>query len=221
MSLKPLIIAPAPWTLRGNGYIFLYRFSKEFIEKQGFLNDFHKNARYKGIIGSVMLVDYHTSEVGAYKELLFIPGLFNFGKKTGFNISKIYVSTYESVYNGIQNWGIPKELADFTVEQKASNHTHFALKNEQTPFFEVDINSYGIPFYINTALFPFNFYQPLENKTLLTQPNGKGWAKLCKLSNLKVDSDFFPDISTQRPLACMAVRNFTMKFPPAKNIELG
>ncbi|MCU0438408.1 MAG: acetoacetate decarboxylase family protein [Raineya sp.] len=220
MMPQPSIVAPAPWTLRGNGYIFLYRFSKEFIEQQGFLKDFHQKATFKGMIGSVMLVDYHTSEVGGYKELLFIPGLFNFGKKTGFNISKIYVSTYESVYNGIQNWGIPKELADFTISQNSENQSHFEVKTSQKTFFQADIKSYGIPFYINTALFPFNFYQPLEDKTLLTQPQGKGWAKLCKLKNLQVDSTLFPDISTQRPLVCMAVRNFTMKFPVAKNIAL-
>ena len=106
------LIAPAPWQLTGNAYIMVYKFSKEFVEEQGFLEDWQKDA-FEGYLGTVMLVNYETSGVGPYFELLFIPGMFDFEGKNYFSISKIYVSSDDSVYNGIKNWGIPKEQAEY------------------------------------------------------------------------------------------------------------
>jgi len=213
---KPTLIAPAPWKLQGKGYILLYRFSKDFVEKQGFLTDFHQKHTFKGIIGAVMLVDYNSSPVGAYQELLFIPGLFRFQDATAFNISKIYVSTYESVYNGIENWGIPKELAKFNIEKQNNGYERFEAFFEEKTFFKADLKPFGLPFYVNTAWFPFWFYQPLREQVLVTHPQGKGWAKLCKIKNLQIDSHYFPDVSKQKLLAAIAVPRFTMYFPVPK-----
>lgn len=64
-----------------------------------------------------------TSGVGPYRELLFIPGAFHINGRYTFSIPKIYVSTETSVNSGIKNWGIPKEVADFTVEDQADGST--------------------------------------------------------------------------------------------------
>ncbi|GAB4126542.1 MAG: hypothetical protein OHK0045_01340 [Raineya sp.] len=210
---KPTLIAPAPWTLQGKGYILLYRFSKEFVERQGFLTNFHKQYEFRGIIGAVMLVDYGSSPVGGYQEILFVPGMFRFAQTTAFNISKIYVSTYESVYNGIKNWGIPKELATFSLEKQSNGFERFEVFRDGKNFFRADLKSFGLPVYVNTAWFPFRFYQPLGEQVLLTKPHGKGWAKFCKAKNIQVNASFFPDISTQKLLAAMLVPHFTMSFP--------
>ncbi len=79
-------IACAPWKLTGNGYILLYRFTKAFVAEHGFLADFQKE-KFVSSWGAVMLVDYQSSPVGPYHELLFIPGLFSFNKKKVFSIS--------------------------------------------------------------------------------------------------------------------------------------
>lgn len=217
---KPTLIAPAPWKLQGKGYILLYQFSKDFVEKQGFLTDFHKQHEFKGIIGAVMLVDYRSSPVGRYQELLFIPGMFRFGGATAFNIAKIYVSTYESVYNGIENWGIPKELATFSIAKQADKFERFGVAYEGNPFFKADLKPFALPIYINTAWLPFHFYQPSDKKILVTHPQGKGWARFCKVKNLQVNERFFPDISKQKLLAAMCVSNFTMNFPSPKILHL-
>src|SRR6187549_840298 len=110
------IKAPAPWTLTGDGYIFVYKFSQDFVRSQGLIPPFLQGA-YRGGFGAVMLVDYHTSGVGAYRELLFIPGVFEVNGKNYYSITKIYVSTMASVVNGQENWGIPKEVADFDIQR--------------------------------------------------------------------------------------------------------
>jgi acetoacetate decarboxylase len=64
-----------------------------------------------------------TSGVGPYKELLFIPGVFHINGRYTYSISKIYVSTEASVRSGIENWAIPKEVADFTIEDQDDGST--------------------------------------------------------------------------------------------------
>jgi acetoacetate decarboxylase len=73
-----------------------------------------------------MLVDYEQSPVGPYQELLFIPGRFQFGRRRYYMVTQIYVSTQVSVENGQENWGIPKQLAQFhfeTVDERVKQFT--------------------------------------------------------------------------------------------------
>jgi acetoacetate decarboxylase len=71
-----------------------------------------------------------TSGVGPYQELLFIPGLFHIDGRYTFSISKIYVSTEASVRSGIENWAIPKELADFKIDTQDDGSTLYRSANQ-------------------------------------------------------------------------------------------
>jgi hypothetical protein len=204
-------IACAPWKLTGSGYILLYRFTKAFVAEHGFLADFQKEKFVSGW-GAVMLVDYQTSPVGPYHELLFIPGLFSFNKKKVFSISKIYVSTQSSVINGIENWGIPKELADFHWRKKQISD-HIAISKDGVSFFEADFIKRRICFPISTTILPLTIVQAHKNRLMLTKPKSSGMAYLAKLQNIKVNSDFFPDLTKVKPLLVLRVENFKMEFP--------
>jgi len=208
----PSIIAPAPWELTGNGYILLYRFPKEFIKKSGFLAGY-QDISYKGLLGSMMLVDYHTTPVGPYRELLFIPGLFEMMDKYTFSISKIYVSDENSVWNGIENWGIPKELSDFDVQTLDDHTEKISLMKEGKPFFEATIRRGNFSFPLTTAFFPLRITQQLGSDWILTKPSAKGKAYFGKLTNIKINAELFPDIEPLKPVAALAVKDFQMIFP--------
>jgi Acetoacetate decarboxylase (ADC) len=212
MNTESLIVAPAPWTLTGNGIILLYRFPRKWIEENGFLADYQQDA-FKGIVGSVMLVDYHSSPVGSYRELLFIPGYFKLGGKNTFSISKIYVSSQESVWNGINNWGIPKELANFTVEQPDKRTKLFSASLNDQSFFEATVKSGRFSFPFSSALFPLNITQRLGQDLLLTKPSAKGKAYFADIQDIKINASLFPDLSSLKPLAALVVEDFEMKFP--------
>ncbi len=214
-SMESLRLSPAPWKLQGEGYILLYRFNKDFAKTNTFLSEYYVS-KYWGVVGSVMWVDYHTSGVGAYQELLFIPAMFDFSKEKAFHISKIYVSTADSVYNGIENWGIPKELADFEINTLNKNTKSVKASLQSNSFFQMQVRSFGFLFPISTSLFPFTFYQDLRGKTLITKPKGRGWGRLCRIEQIQVDSKFFPDISLFKPLLAIEVKNFQLEFPPAQ-----
>lgn len=144
-------IAPAPWTLHGDGLVLLAHFPEAFVREHGFLAKYQRDG-YRGYIGAVMLVDYHTSGVGPYRELLFIPGLFNLAGQTTFSISKIYVSTRDSVWNGIENWGIPKELADFNLTTLPDGTRVFEVSQRGRLFFSARAKPWSVRFPVTTKL---------------------------------------------------------------------
>ncbi|KAM0787840.1 hypothetical protein ACM66B_003893 [Microbotryomycetes sp. NB124-2] len=119
--------SPAPWQLEGQAWVFFTHqpFSTRPVAlPEGAYSPFELGTtfdlsdRFHGGTGAVMLVRYTHSPVGAYDELLYVPGYFSFtaqGEETVYRhvITRIYVSTAASVKNGRSNWGIPKHLANF------------------------------------------------------------------------------------------------------------
>ncbi len=200
---------PAPWTLRGEGIILLFRFKKEWVTKAGNLPE-HLEGKFKGGFGYVMLVDYQESPVGPYRELLFIPG--KFGKEKLQAITTIFVDSEASTVNGRANWAIPKQTADFNWQkEKGLDKVEVSLNGKQV--FRASIRSGGISFPMNTALLPIRLRQELEDQVLFTQPEGKGWGKLALIQDLEVDPQLFPDIRGIKPLLALKVSPFTLTFP--------
>lgn len=204
-------IAPAPWNLTGDAYIVVYKFSKGFVQEYGFLTDYQQD-RFLGYVGTVMLVDYKTSGVGPYRELLFIPGMFTFNWKKMFSISKIYVSSRESVYNGIENWGIPKEYAVFDWQTNMDGTENISVKIDGKEFFKITIKKGFLSFPLTTSILPLTVVQKLRKDLIITNPTAKGKATLASIKSIEVDKNFFPDLSKVFPLITMKVKDFEMNF---------
>jgi hypothetical protein len=218
--MTPEIKAPAPWSLTGSGYIFVYKFAKDFVRTQGFVPPFLEG-RYRGGFGAVMLVDYHTSDVGGYRELLFIPGVFDFGGKNYYSITKIYVSTMASVVNGRENWGIPKELADFDIQRLDEHSEQIRASANGVNFFDTTLIAEKlVRLPINTGWLPIKqtLVQQGNDKLLLTTPSGRGVAQLATIVDMQADGGCFPDIAYVKPLAAVKVTNFGMMFPVAEEL---
>ena len=206
---------PAPWDLHGKGYIFIYRFKKDFAEKYGNVPDFLQG-RFAGGFGSVMLVDYEQSDAGPYGELLFIPGKFTCGGKKLDTISKIYVSTEESVENGRENWGIPKEKADFSFEKISDGTEKITVSVRGRTAAAFTIESGKLSFPVSTKLLPFPLVQQYAGKRYFTNFFGKGKGHLAKVKDMSIDPALFPDVSVCRPLAVIRVDPFDITFPKAE-----
>lgn len=204
----------APWNLKGKGYILVYKFKKEFVEKYGNVPEFLKD-KYSGGFGSVMLVDYTESNAGPYGELLFIPGKFKFKGKKLDTISKIYVSTMESVVNSRNNWGIPKEQGDFEFEKlnEHTEHIHISAAGKKVAEFKFRSGTMAFP--VSTKLLPFPLVQEYEDKYYYTSFYGKGIGKLAKMEEISINPELFPDISLCKPIAVIKVEPFSITFPEA------
>jgi len=208
-----------PWKLTGNGYIFIFNFPRQFVEKYGFIPDYLKG-KYRGGLGAVMLVDYHTSPVGPYQEALFVPGLFEHEGRRLYSITKIYVSSIESVLDGQDNWGIPKELANFAITPLSSTVERFRMSHEQRTFIDVTLKSQPFQMPANLRWLPVRpgLIQHYQGKDIITRPVGKGRVGLTRLEDACVDPIGFPDFSQLRPLVAVRASNFTLEFPIPKII---
>ncbi len=200
---------PAPWTLRGEGIILLFRFKKSWVDQAANLPEYLQQ-KFRGGFGYVMLVDYQESPVGPYKELLFIPE--KFGEEKLKSITTIFVDSDASTLNGRANWAIPKQTADFHWQkEKGLDRVDVTLNGK--PVFQASIRSGGISFPMNTGLLPIRLRQELEDQVLFTQPEGKGWGKLARIQEVEVDTQLFPDIRGIKPILAMKVSPFTLTFP--------
>ncbi len=213
-------IALAPWELTGEGFILVYKFQKGFVDKNCFL-DHYQADNFVGGLGTVMCVNYQTSNVGPYLELLFIPGVINLKTlnlakiKSGFTISKIYVSTRDSVENGINNWGIPKQLADFQWNELADNQVEVKISIDGKVFFYAIFKRKSFKFPITTSIIPLKIIQKIGNKYFQTKPTAKGKSSFAKLKKLEIEGNFFPKIESYKPLIVTNISNFKMVFPEA------
>jgi len=211
-DLKVYKQAPAPWKLQGEGIILTYKFSRNWVETHGDLPE-HLKGKFTGGLGFLMLVNYQNSPVGPYKELLFIPGKFSpYGKQT---ITKIYVSSEVSTQNGHANWGIPKETLPITWE-KSGGKELIQIKDGEKIAFSCEVTTGKIPFPISTSLLPIDLHQLWDGVDFFTRPYGHGWGKRANIKNLQINSDYFPDLSSQKPLFAVKIAPFRIKFPQAK-----
>ncbi|MDJ0837049.1 MAG: acetoacetate decarboxylase family protein [Acidobacteriota bacterium] len=206
---------PAPWTLHGNGYILLFRFSRAFLEQHA--PRFPDHTGRLGLrIGCVILVDYTASNAGPYRELLLIPGLFHYGRRRHPTISNIYVSTWDSIVNGHVNWGIPKVHADFHIEAEADGSRRVQVSRENKPFVSLHLRSRGPRIPVHTALAPKGLrtvVQPYRGRFYRTCLSGSGRIQPTRLLAAEVDDALFPDFTDSKLLAAVRVTDFTLRFP--------
>jgi hypothetical protein len=216
MELVPDIIAPAPWQLEGTGVIWCYRLPKAFNQKYGFMAPY-QDASYLAGIGAVMYVNYASSGVGPYQELLFIPGLFRMKGKLTFSISKIYVSSYDSVWNGRENWGIAKERAVFDRQTNKLGGMEIGVSREGQTFFEAQIQPKGPRFPLYPWLFSWLKLTQLKGPDLLlTKPMLEGHAQRATNKLQASDPRLFPPVQQLNPFLTLYIPDFKMVFPEAQ-----
>ncbi len=211
---------PAPWHLKGRGYILLYRFHPNDGREDPFLSE-KMTGRYRGGRAALMVVDYEESDAGPYRELLFIPGRVEYGGRRGrpFTISRIFVSTWESVVNGRKNWGIPKDRADFDWNRTGRSEEEISVTEDGGPVFSARLKRCGLPFPVHTALMPFPLVQEVGNppeSALYTQFSGRGWGRLALVEDVQVNTELFPGLAARKPWLAIRVEPFRITFPTAE-----
>lgn len=212
-------LAPAPWQLKGSGYVLALRMPDTMTDQQYFVTDSLKGKR-KGNLAILMFVDYTESDVGPYHELLFIPGMFRFNNSYNRSISRIFVSSQTSVINGNINWGIPKDRCDFDVEYGKREDNIRLTAVDGTVFAELTLRPsrmFRIP--TNTRFVPRKFRtlgQHRDGHQYLYSPQSKGHAKPATLVSARFNPDYFPDITLGKVVSCMRITDFEMVFPVAE-----
>jgi hypothetical protein len=209
--------AKAPWDMTGDAYVLMLKMPEGMLDTQCFVPDSLMGLRL-GSPSQVMYVDYKSSPVGPYKELLFMPGKFRFGKKVCKTISKIFVSTRESVVNGVENWGIPKTLARFETRTTPDGHERILVSAEDLVFADLTFSVYSFAFPYSDGWVPERFKamaQPYQGKIYFYAPTTRATIKRARLRKSRIDARLFPDISQGKPLQCVRLQAFRMHIPAA------
>lgn len=211
---------PAPWTLYGHAFAFLISMPEDDLRDRCFIHP-DPSMKRKGRLSVFMYVNYASSDVGAYHELMFIPARYDYGCAAGWTIGKIYVSSMESLVNGRENWGIPKELAEFDCSISHGGSELMQARSGNTTFAKMEFVPFGPSFPVTSSLVPA-FLRTLahrHNGALNTvAPNLRCTARLGKISRMEFNQEFFPDLTRGRIILGGYLGNFTFVFPPARII---
>ncbi len=165
-----------------------------------------------------MLVDYHRSDAGPYRELLFTPGQFEINGQRFYSITKIYVSTWASVVNGRQNWGIPKEFADFNLTSQPDGSTRVQVSQNGQDFADFVLKTGRLSLPVTTAIIPAALRTLIEmwdEKTYFTTPNGHGQVRPARLVKGQINPSYFPNVTQFQPVAGFRASCFNLEFPIA------
>lgn len=209
--------AKAPWRLTGDAYVVALKMPDKVLDEQSFVPESLKGRRL-GSHSRMIYVDYKNSPVGPYRELLFDPGRFLFEKRPCRTISRIFVSTPESVVNGLENWGIPKRIAEFETQTLANGWEHITVSAEGAAFAELTFSTvrFGVPF--SDRWLPATFRvtaQHYREQCYIYAPITRAKMKMGRLRESKIDPRMFPDISRGRFALCVRLENFRMRIPAA------
>jgi hypothetical protein len=206
---------PAPWHLTGTGIVLVMRLSKSWKQRYG-LSD------YKGLIASLCLVNYQTSPVGPYQEILLIPGTLANPKGKHLSIDRIFVDSEQSVLGGQINWGIPKQMAMFNWQDDGKT-IDISVEHQGLSCFSCQVKRRGPSFPIYEAMLPITIYQYRDQKHYWTKPKAKGRAKFASVLSIGGFMDDkhigFPDLSSQTIIAASVIDQFTMRFPEAVTLQ--
>jgi hypothetical protein len=176
-----------------------------------------------------MIVDYQSSPVGPYRELLAIPGRFaptreivdrGVPDRRRATITHISVSSRESVLGGRRNWGLPKQQADIEIRPASSRSDYVEVHIGETVIFRAALHAGGIPFPVITNLLPFPLFQVRAETAYLTDFRGVGVGHVGGIDVLDVADGSFPDIREVGGLRVFRIDSFTVTFPPARVFPL-
>jgi hypothetical protein len=168
-----------------------------------------------------MYVDYAESGCGPYRELLFIPGAFpcDDGRRH-LSISRILVSTWDSVVNGRNNWGIPKDRADFEVRQDGRDEV-VRVTSDGRELCELRLATlrFAPPLPVHSGIVPAalrTMAQRFRGNSYYYAPEARGRVRPGRLVSWRFDSALFPDLSGAAVAAALRVESFRMTFPVAR-----
>jgi hypothetical protein len=217
-SLPDVTRVPAPWSLRGHAWLVALRLPAGDPARTAFVPP-ELRGTVKSAFSVLMCVAYDEAPCGPYRELLFIPGTMNFGDARHPSISRILVSTWDSVVNGRSNWGIPKDRADFEwVRSAGCDNWRVARDGRELCALEFSAAT-GVRLPLRSSWVPRSLgtlAQRLDGRTYYYRPAATGGLRLCRLRRWRFDPELFPDLSRATVLTALRIEDFNMVFPVAR-----
>jgi hypothetical protein len=212
-------LVPAPWSLRGHAWIVVLRLPREAGARHAWVPAGQRSTLVAPL-SCLMFVDYAASPCGPYREILFVPGAMRFPDgRLHASISRILVSTWDSVVNGRRNWGIPKDRADFEIVRTAErDRLSVAQAGAEICRLEFEPPA-GVRLPLSTSWLPerwLTLAQLHEGRAYYYRPEARGSLRTCRLLHWQFDPLRFPDLNLATVIASLRIEDFRMEFPVAR-----
>lgn len=209
--------APAPWALQGAGWILLMELPEAVRQDTRHVPQPLRGLPLDGP-SIVMFVDYADSPAGPYRELLYIPGRVQFPDgRRAWSVTRIYVSSWDSVVNGRSNWGIPKDRADFDCDSSGRSERIRVTTGDRL-IASLELERRGPAWPVHAGLLPAAFRRVVQyhgGHRFELVPEARGRAGLARLKNATSDHDLFPALDEGQVRMALHVPRFRLCFPPA------
>lgn len=210
--------APAPWQLKGSGYVLALWMPRDVLDHGSFIPPQTPRVG-RGRLAIAMFVDYQSSDVGPYHELLYIPGKLRFAKDDArMSITRIFVSSEASVVNGRLNWGIPKDRCDFAVTSSGPRDRIALRSDDGRDFAKLELEAFGPRLPAPMSWTPRSWRtlsQVRDARRFTYVPDANGHFRFARVREWRFDSQTFPDLARGRILAALKITDFSMRFPVA------
>lgn len=219
-TLPEVPLKPAPWSLQGQGWVVALKLPAGAQARDAFLPA--ELAGQGAGMSLLMFVDYAQSDCGPYHELLFIPGASPFPDgRRHLTISRILVSTWDSVVNGRRNWGIPKDRADFAVSYgiDGSRTDRIIVRDGDRTMADLTLKSWPVSLPVFAGIVPEamrTLAQRHGASDYYYAPSSRGWIRPGKIVSWHFDPALFPDLTGARVIAALKIPSFRMTFPVAR-----
>lgn len=221
-SLPSVPLVPAPWNLRGHAWLVAMRLPSDDPARTSFVAP-GLQGTLKAAFSVLMCVVYDEAPCGPYRELLFIPGTMNFGDARYPSISRILVSTWDSVVNGRRNWGIPKDRANFDWARGDDGDRWRVTADDGRELCAIEFTApSGLRLPLRSAWTPGRFgtlAQRLDGRTYYCQPEARGSMRLCRVRHWQFEPTLFPDLARATVFSSLRIEDFQMTFPVARIVD--
>ncbi|MBJ7472387.1 MAG: acetoacetate decarboxylase family protein [Solirubrobacteraceae bacterium] len=199
-------LVPAPWALSGQAVVLLLRATARRGGTPGLAGRF----------SAVAFVDYATSGVGPYRELLHVPRVTRWSDAIGPTVAGIWVTTQASVVSGNHNWGLTKKLARIERERVGGGRPeHWIAEDEAGELGSLVHRPWGVPVPVGKPRAGGRLLQRRDGFAWATPVSVFGLARPTSVWDVKLDADRVTDLERHRIVAAFSITSGRMGFHAA------
>jgi hypothetical protein len=195
------VVTPAPWLLTGRGLVLLLA-ARSRVQGRGLAGRF----------SAVAFVDYESSDVGPYRELLHVPYVARLGDAVGPMVDHIWVTLRDSAVSGNANWGLSKTVADIERVSRPDGCDHWTASDDDGHLGTVTHRPFGPPLPVGKPRGLGRLVQARGGERFQTPVGVRGLVRPTRVVEASLDGSRVADLSTRRIVAAVSITHGTMTF---------
>lgn len=195
------VVTPAPWLLTGRGLVVVLS-ARGPVKGRGVV----------GRISAVALVDYESSDVGPYRELLHVPHLTRLADAVGPTVDHIWVTLHASAISGNENWGLTKTVADIERTAEPDGLERWTASDGEGDLARVVHRPFGPPLPVAKPAGLGRLLQVRGERSFATPVGVRGLIRATRLRETSFDPARVADLDRHRVLGAVSITAGTMTF---------